>query len=397
MPACCETDDCHSGGYSSRHTMGAVLDHEAAVRLRMHLLRSEQEQVRRGLAPGHHRRGEEVGTEETREPRELERAPDALGIAGRRHTARHTYRGDHLGDAVYGLELGFEDLGEALGLVVHEGRWQDAIPLVLDERAHLRVGEADISGRDLLSCHGDSHFAQQLGLHPAREHFAVDQDAVAVEDHYHRRVTAHDELPHGSASRGARSTRSANRRRPSIASGERRHGETTRRVTPRSVQRRTSSALDTGPPRQIWNGVSSRPYSRRSPCKRSICPAADSNVWPMPIQPSPTRAARRSAAPLSPPTRIGGHGFCTGLGSNATASKRKNSPSCATSACVHNRLHTSRASSTRRPRDSKSRPIARHSSASQLAPIPNSSRPPDRTSTVCTARAEMNGWRSPRL
>ena len=74
----------------------------------------------------------------------------------------------------------------------------------------------------------------------------------------------------------------------------------------------------------------------------------------MPIQPSPARAARRSAAPLSPPTRIGGHGCCTGLGSNATASKWKNSPWCATSGSVQSRLHTSIASSTRRPRVSKS-------------------------------------------
>ena len=66
------------------------------------------------------------------------------------------------------------------------------------------------------------------------------------------------------------------------------------------------------------------------------------------------RGPRAAARPRSrPPTRIGGHGCCTGLGSNATASNRKNSPSCATSGSVHSRLHTSSASSTRRPRVSE--------------------------------------------
>ena len=74
----------------------------------------------------------------------------------------------------------------------------------------------------------------------------------------------------------------------------------------------------------------------------------------MPIQPSPSRAARRSAAFDSPPTRIGGHGFCTGFGSNTTSSKEKNSPWCEIVSSVHSRLQTSIASSTRRPRVAKS-------------------------------------------
>jgi len=38
------------------------------------------------------------------------------------------------------------------------------------------------------------------------------------------------------------------------------------------------------------------------------------------------RAARRSAGSLSPPTRIGGHGSCTHLGTNTAPPKSKNSP-----------------------------------------------------------------------
>ena len=117
---------------------------------------------------------------------------------------------------------------------------------------------------------------------------------------------------------------------PSIASGERRHGETTSRVTPSSSQR--------------CDVVARRDRRRRGrsgsrPCVAAVlveqlragarsAPRAGLEVWPMPIQPSPRRAARRSAASLSPPTRIGGHGCCTGFGSNTTSSKSKNSPWC---------------------------------------------------------------------
>ena len=54
---------------------------------------------------------------------------------------------------------------------------------------------------------------------------------------------------------------------------------------------------------------------------------------------------------------------------------------------VHSRRHTSMHSSTRRPRLAKSRPTASHSAWSQLAPMPSSTRPPDTTSSVATARA----------
>ena len=87
-----------------------------------------------------------------------------------------------------------------------------------------------------------------------------------------------------------------------------------------------STGDSSGPPRQIWKSAASRPASSSSSRRRPIERSADSNVCDMPIQPSPWRAARRSAASLSPPTRIGGHGSCTHLGTNTAPSKSKNSP-----------------------------------------------------------------------
>ncbi len=111
----------------------------------------------------------------------------------------------------------------------------------------------------------------------------------------------------------------------------------------------------------------------------------------MPSHPSPRRAARRSAARDSPPTRIGGHGRCRGFGSNATSSNAKNSPWCVTVSSDQRRRQTSIASSTRRPRVAKSRPAASHSWRNHDAPTPNSKRPAERMSTVCTPRASREG------
>ena len=49
------------------------------------------------------------------------------------------------------------------------------------------------------------------------------------------------------------------------------------------------------------------------------------------------------------------------------------------------------------PGSAKSSCVASHSSSSHDAPIPNSNRPPENRSTVCTPRAVVNGCRSPML
>ena len=89
----------------------------------------------------------------------------------------------------------------------------------------------------------------------------------------------------------------------------------------------------------------------------------------MPIQPSPSRPARRNAGSDSPPMKIG-MGRWTGLGSKATSAKGKCGPSCATVSSVHNRRHTPMASSSRAPLVAGSTPSASHSACSQPAPAP---------------------------
>ena len=94
---------------------------------------------------------------------------------------------------------------------------------------------------------------------------------------------------------------------------------------------------------------------------------------------------------------MGGPGCCGGFGSNITGAKSKWEPWCSTTGSLHNRRQTSMHSSTRPPRVAKSRPTASHSAFIQLAPTPNSTRPPESTSSVATARADTKGWRNPML
>jgi len=66
--------------------------------------------------------------------------------------------------------------------------------------------------------------------------------------------------------------------------------------------------------------------------------------------PSPSRAARRMAAGLSPPTQIGTCGFCTGLGANPQSSIWKYAPAKRGCSSVHRTFMSRRYSSMRRPR-----------------------------------------------
>ena len=175
-----------------------------------------------------------------------------------------------------------------------------------------------------------------------------------------------------------------------------RHGWTRARATPRSASRRRSSA-EASPAPSVISTVPGRPASARSWAIRAASGGICSAVWFIGIQPSPSSAARRRAAGPSPPMCSGGQGRWTGLGSNITGPKSKNSPWCSTTSSLHSRRQTPMASSTRRPRVAKSRPTASHSAWSQLAPMPNSTRPPETTSRVVTARATTKGWRRPML
>ncbi len=89
------------------------------------------------------------------------------------------------------------------------------------------------------------------------------------------------------------------------------------------------------------------------------------------------------AAGLSPPTQMGGCGFCTGLGRKLMPEKLTYSPANAGSSSVHSVLHARRYSSVTRPRRSKGgAPTASNSSFIQPAPTPKMTRPAERTSRV---------------
>ena len=192
---------------------------------------------------------------------------------------------------------------------------------------------------------------------------------------------------------------SAKRRMPSIASlraGPRRDDEAghAELLPPPHVDRRLDRAAEADLEARSRRGPSASSSSRRRPIERS----ADSNVCDMPIQPSPRRAARRSAASLSPPTRIGGHGCCTHLGTNTAPSKSKNSPWWSTvvlgpELLAHlDRLVDAAAARSR----SRARPRPTPPRASSRRSRTRSGRR-ETMSRVWTARAATNGWRSPRL
>ena len=161
-----------------------------------------------------------------------------------------------------------------------------------------------------------------------------------------------------SGARGRRDRRSGACRRP--PRGERRHGETTSRVTPSSSQRATSSALVDRAAEADLEAAASRPYSAQQLARaRRSGRRADSKscAHPDPAVAGTRRSAQRGAALAADQDRR--PRLLHGLGLERDARRsRKNSPSCATSGSVQSRLHTSIASSTRRPRVAKSSPTA---------------------------------------
>ena len=120
-------------------------------------------------------------------------------------------------------------------------------------------------------------------------------------------------------------------------------------------------------------------------------------VFDVACQPSPSVTTRRKAPGLSPPTQIGGCGFCTGLGAKPMSRKRKNSPSKDGVRAVHSSLKTRRISSAWRPRAWKGAPRISSSSFHQPTPTPQISRPLDSASMLVSILAMTTGWRWPRM
>ena len=125
---------------------------------------------------------------------------------------------------------------------------------------------------------------------------------------------------------------------------------------------------------------------------RSLPGSSPSDV-PAECHPSPSRAARRSAAGLSPPTHSGTCGFCTGFGVTAQSLTWKYCPEKLGFFSVQSVLTSRRYSSMRRPRSWKDSPRRANSSAIQPTPTPKITRPPERWSALAICLAVMIGCR----
>src|SRR5687768_4340088 len=127
---------------------------------------------------------------------------------------------------------------------------------------------------------------------------------------------------------------------------------------------------------------------------RAGVPTGNRGLLPMGYQASASRPARRSATGLSPPTQMGGCGFCTGLGAKATLAKRQYVPANVGLSLVHSSLKARMYSSLTAPRLSYGgAPMASNSSRIQPTPQPTMSRPLESTSMVASILAVSTGGR----
>ena len=114
---------------------------------------------------------------------------------------------------------------------------------------------------------------------------------------------------------------------------------------------------------------------------------------PIGYQASPSRAVRRIAGPLSPPTQIGTR-FCTGRGWKKMFENSAYLPLKLGFSLVHSSRQTAIVSSVTAPRSSNgSVPIASNSSRHQPTPMPQVNRPSDSTSIVAMILAVSTGGR----
>src|SRR5262249_6990242 len=102
-------------------------------------------------------------------------------------------------------------------------------------------------------------------------------------------------------------------------------GRTISRSMPAAAARATRSSVSGSKVvREISSGRP--PTFTRSRRSSATIVCAFSTVSPKPYQPSPTRAARRSAGPACPPMTIGGCGRCSGFGSTRVPSNAAKRP-----------------------------------------------------------------------
>ena len=127
--------------------------------------------------------------------------------------------------------------------------------------------------------------------------------------------------------------------------------------------------------RRRLGGSRSRAPRPAAPCRaRAGCTSMSSGSWSSGvacgIQPSPTRATRRSAGLPEPPIQIGGCGCCTGRGRCPTSAYFHRAPSCAAHSSASAPTIASIASSVIAPRSANGTPSASNSPSTWPAPTP---------------------------
>src|SRR5260370_21573809 len=126
-------------------------------------------------------------------------------------------------------------------------------------------------------------------------------------------------------------------------------------------------------------------------CNRASVSSRFRGLVPIGYQASPSRAVRRIAGPLSPPTHTGIR-CCTGRGWKKTFENLAYLPLKLGFSLLHSSRQTAIVSSVTAPRSANgSVPIASNSSWHQPTPMPQMKRPSDSTSIVAMVLAVQTG------
>ncbi len=145
-----------------------------------------QKQIGRGFSAGDHARAEHVRPESLMEANHLESERDPLRRRARSHATRMVggaERGDQIGHPFHRPQLATEkgeQLRGAAGLVIARQR---SAEIGLERRPHVPRRHPEEPSCDLGPRQGQTVIRDGAGLDVAGEDFAVDENAVAVEDH----------------------------------------------------------------------------------------------------------------------------------------------------------------------------------------------------------------------
>ena len=181
----------HSGRLRRADSHFAVLDHQAILRPDAEPRCREEEQIGRGFAVGHLRGREGHAGKEGRKPGDIERDRQALGAAAGRKAEGSLHALKQRPDARHRLQIRRHAAQQAAAVVRLEiCRKRPAEALFGPQRGCGEAAAEEVAAEDLGR---DRQF--DLGHHVHQDartqHLAVDEDAVAIEDH------RPDEASHG--------------------------------------------------------------------------------------------------------------------------------------------------------------------------------------------------------